>query len=143
MTLLIHAAATWFMTGLIWFVQVVHYPLYAKAGREGFAAYESSHSALTTLVVAPVMLIEALTGLGLLFQKPPEAPAWALLAGALLLAVIWGSTAFLQIPEHGILSLGFDATSHRRLVSTNWIRTAAWSARGVLVLWILSRSAAR
>lgn len=28
--LVVHAAATWFMVGLIWFVQVVHYELPPK-----------------------------------------------------------------------------------------------------------------
>lgn len=30
--LLVHAAATWAMVGLVWFVQVVHYPLFAQVG---------------------------------------------------------------------------------------------------------------
>jgi hypothetical protein len=59
--LLIHALVTWFMTGLIWFVQVVHYPLMAAVGSPGFAAYEAAHSRRTTWVVAPVMLAEAAT----------------------------------------------------------------------------------
>ena len=37
---IVHVLATWFMTGVIWFVQVVHYPLMARVGAEGFAAYE-------------------------------------------------------------------------------------------------------
>lgn len=42
--LITHAAATLWMTGLIWFVQVVHYPLFALVGSTGFAAYESAHA---------------------------------------------------------------------------------------------------
>ena len=30
--LLLHAGATFFMCGLIWFVQIVHYPLFAQVG---------------------------------------------------------------------------------------------------------------
>ena len=56
--LLVHAAATLFMTGLIWFVQVVHYPLLANVGADGFAAYAQRHSSLTTWVAGPAMLIE-------------------------------------------------------------------------------------
>ena len=36
--LLGHLAATLFMVGVIWFVQVVHYPLFAKVGATAFAA---------------------------------------------------------------------------------------------------------
>ena len=51
--LLTHLASTLFMTGVIWFVQCVHYPLFASVGEEGFRNYEERNSALTTWVVAP------------------------------------------------------------------------------------------
>ena len=41
--LLVHVVATLVMTGLIWFVQIVHYPLMAKVGRADFAEYERLH----------------------------------------------------------------------------------------------------
>lgn len=59
--ILFNAASTLMMTGVIWFVQVVHYPLFAEVGRAEFAQYEASHSGLTTLIVAPLMLVELIT----------------------------------------------------------------------------------
>jgi hypothetical protein len=56
--LLAHLAATLFMVGVIWFVQVVHYPLFSRAGSEKFAIYSEAHSRLTTYVVGPPMLVE-------------------------------------------------------------------------------------
>lgn len=53
LVLLAHAAATLFMVGLIWFVQVVHYPLFAKVGPDVFVPYAASHGNLTGLVVGP------------------------------------------------------------------------------------------
>jgi hypothetical protein len=138
--LLIHAASTLFMTGLIWFVQIVHYPLMARVGREGFAGYEQLHSSYTTLVVGPPMLAEMATALLLIGSPPQRIPATAVWLGAGLLALIWASTWLLQVPQHGILSSGFDADAHRRLVQTNWIRTALWSVRAILVLWMLKSS---
>jgi len=35
------------------------------------------------------------------------------------LAVIWLSTAFVQVPCHEVLSRSFDSDVHQRLVSTN------------------------
>lgn len=125
------------MTGLIWFVQIVHYPLFAAVGREGFAAYEAAHSRLTTLVVAPVMLIELASGAALLVTG--GVPRLAAFAGLGLLGVIWVSTALLQIPSHAALSFGFSDEAYRRLVATNWLRTAAWSLRAALVFWLLWR----
>lgn len=49
------------MTGLIRFVQIVHYPLFTKIGSRGFAQYAESHRHLTSLVVVPLMLLELLS----------------------------------------------------------------------------------
>jgi hypothetical protein len=133
---LLHAAATWYMTGLIWFVHVVHYPLFAAVGRGQFSAYEQRHTSLTTWVVAPPMLLEAATAVLVFWLRPPGVPEWQLWVGIILVAVIWLSTFLLQVPCHETLSQGFDETIHQRLVSTNWIRTTAWSLRGLLVLWM-------
>ncbi|MEQ8850473.1 MAG: hypothetical protein RIB32_01670 [Phycisphaerales bacterium] len=135
--LLAHAGATWFMAGLIWFVQVVHYPLMGAVGRDGFAAYEARHQARTTIVVAPAMLIELITGALVTIERPGDPVVIA--AGALLVGN-WFSTAAMQVPCHRRLESGFDALAHRRLVATNWARTAMWSARAVLVAWLVAGS---
>jgi hypothetical protein len=59
----LHAAATGMMIGIIWFVQVVHYPLMALVGRDGYPAYQAAHSRRTTFVVMPPMLVESATGI--------------------------------------------------------------------------------
>lgn len=132
--LLLHAAATLYMAGLIWFVQLVHYPLFGAVGREGFAAYERAHTRLTGWVVTPPMLVELATALGLVVWRPAAPLVWI---GLALVVAIWISTAVLQLPAHRRLLAGFDAGVHRRLVRSNWLRTAAWTARGALALWLL------
>lgn len=137
--LLTHVFATLFMVGLIWFVQIVHYPLYANVGREQFPEYESLHNRLTTWVVGPAMLIEMVTAVTLLKYAPNGCASFAGM-GLGLLVVIWVSTAALSVPAHDVLTAGFSAGAYRKLVHTNWIRTVAWSARGVIVLVITSRN---
>lgn len=134
---LAHLAATFFMTGLIWFVQVVHYPLFAATGKDNFSAYEQRHTAHTTWAVAPPMLVEAATAVLLFWFHPAGIATWQLSAGLALIAIIWLSTAFLQVPYHELLAKGFEPAVHDRLVRTNWIRTAAWSLRSLLVLWMV------
>ncbi|MEZ4460651.1 MAG: hypothetical protein R3E66_13165 [bacterium] len=134
--LVAHFAATCVMTGLIWFVQVVHYPLFASVGREAFAAYQAQHVRLTTYVVGPPMLIEATTGVYLVSQAAALPNQWAFWAGMVLLGVVWVATAAFSVPAHGRLEAGFDAKVHARLVWTNWVRTLAWTARVGLV-WLL------
>ena len=120
------------MVGLIWFVQVVHYPLFASVGAERFVAYEDAHRRLTSYVVGPFMAAEGVTALWIAADPPSGVSRAAAVAGLALLAVIHGSTVFLQVPLHMALSNGFDTTTARRLCRTNWIRTVGWSARGLL-----------
>jgi fatty acid desaturase len=129
--------STLFMTGLIWFVQVVHYPLFGKVGQEVFSYYENVHKTLTTAIVAPVMLIELATSIALLFLLGPFQKSF-IVGNLVLLAVIWLSTAFIQVPLHGKLSGGFDLIQHQRLVDTNWIRTISWTIRSIWLLGVLT-----
>jgi hypothetical protein len=131
-----HLAATLFMTGVIWFVQVVHYPLFSMMGRSEFSKYEERHAALTNWIVGPPMLVELATALLLFWIRPADVSTWNLSIGLALLIVIWLSTALVQVPCHNALKRGFDAAAHRRLVWTNWVRTAGWSLRGLLVCWM-------
>ena len=128
--LAVHTAATLFMTGLIWFVQVVHYPLFGQVGCAGFPTYERLHSRNTAWVVGPPMLVE----LGTAILVAMTVGGTLASSGLALVAVIWGSTWMLQVPAHTRLARGFDAATHCRLVRTNWVRTAAWSLRGVIAM---------
>ena len=138
--LLAHIAATLFMTGVIWFVQVVHYPLMALIGPETFAAYERANIAHTASVVGPVMILEALTAVLLIRRRPAKVRKSQAWLGVILLALIWGSTALAQFPAHQTLIQGFDAELLQRLTRTNWLRTMLWSARSLLVLRVGSQS---
>lgn len=135
--LLIHIAATLTMLGIIWVIQLVHYPLFAQVGEAHFQAYEQAHTRLITFVVFPPMVIELITGIMLVLNRPIGVSGWLPIAGLLLVIIIWLSTAFLQVPMHNILSTGFDAEAHRRLVQTNWIRTVCWTIRSFLVMWMV------
>jgi len=133
---LLHLGSTLFMVGVIWFVQVIHYPLLSRIAPGDVPSYEQSHTRLAFWVVAPPMLAELATGFGLLWVRPAEVSLSLAAVGVGLLVVVWVSTQCVQVPCHERLSRAFDPAIHRRLVSTNWVRTAAWSLRGLLVLWM-------
>lgn len=130
----IHLAATLFLVGLIWVVQVVHYPLFAHVGAEQFQGYWRGHTRLITWLVAPSMFAELVTGALLFAVRPPGLSLPVLVVAFGLLLVNWLSTWLVQIPLHERLGRRFDPATVRRLVLTNWVRTAAWTVRGVLVL---------
>jgi len=123
------------MTGLIWLVQVVHYPLFGAVDAAAFPAYHREHMRLITLAVGPLMLVEAAAAIAILALRVSPPPlAWT---GVALLAVVWGATMFLSVPHHDALTRGFSAATLAALVGTNWIRTVAWTARaGVSLLMV-------
>lgn len=135
---LLQLGSTFYMIGLIWFVQLVHYPLHGSVGPEHFVIYQQRHMQWTSFAVGPAMLIEAGTAVALFFAPSSVFPSWAPMLGLILLAVVWGSTALFQVPFHNQLLSQFDAQAHHSLVWSNWIRTFGWSARGILILWLTS-----
>ncbi len=147
--LLLHLLATVFMMGVIWFVQIVHYPLFDGVTAEAFTTYELRHTDATGWVVGPAMLVEVVTAVWLVVlshrnlrsdevgrRMIPRGAAWLGLGMVVLLAMI---TFLLSWPEHQALSRGFDAEAHRRLVDTNWLRTLLWTTRSGLALWMVGR----
>lgn len=131
--LVVHLVATAAMTGLIWFVQVVHYPLFAGVGDDAHPAYQREHMRRTSWVVALPMAVEGSTALVLLAVRPDGVPLWTALAGACLVGVVYGTTALVSAPAHGRLAERFDGATHRRLVASNWSRTVGWTVRACLV----------
>lgn len=135
--LVLNVVSTWYMVGLIWFVQIVHYAQFSLVGNDGFCTYHRRHTQFTTFAVGPAMLIEMATAVLLILRPHPALPSWAAWVGVGLVALLWLSTAFVQVPRHNVLSRGFDANACRVLVGTNWVRTVLWTARGLLMAWVL------
>lgn len=132
----VHLAATLMMVGVIWMVQLVHYPLFQMVGRESFVAYERSHCNRMSFVVVPVMVVELGTALGLVALTDGVVGTWAML-GLALVGLIWVTTFCVHVPCHDRLGRGFDESAWRTLVRANWIRTLAWTARAgiAFALW--------
>ncbi len=133
--LIFQLAATLALFGIIWLVQIVHYPLFSFTSEEKYREFHAAHMNLISYVVAPMMIIEAITAILLLFYPPPNSDWRLVLFGTGLIAVVWASTFFIQVPLHEKLAEGFDSNLHRSLINTNWIRTFAWTLRTALVLW--------
>ena len=134
-----HVAATWTMIGLIWFVQIVHYPLFAWVGDTAAVPYAVEHQRRTAIVVGAPMAVEGVTALWLLADPPADLGRMWPFVGCVLLAVVHASTVFLQAPQHAELARARDPRREQRLVRSNWIRTAAWTSRGAAVLVMLAQ----
>ncbi len=141
---LVQSACGLFMTGLIWFVQLVHYPLFQEAGSgASLQRYEKLHARRTGALVFPPMLLELLSALAALY--PPLRPAFVSLPLAITLAslvvLIWLSTGLVQVRLHEQLDRPLTpeqaVRTIRLLVKSNWLRTVAWTMRSALLLRLI------
>lgn len=123
------------LTGLIWTIQVVHYPSFVYLGQHGFADGYRHHLRGIIPLTGVLMTSELIAFLLWWYQSGWTAE---LSVPALCLAWIWGSTWLIHIPQHKQLSKGFDARLIRRLVNTNWGRTLAWTIRTLWLWWWVS-----
>lgn len=136
--LVVGTAAAWAMVGVIWMVQVVHYPMLARFSAVSPAVEAVDHQRRITWVVGPLMAAEGVTALILLVDRPDTMSAVGAWTAAALLGVALGSTVLFQVPLHGRLAKAHDAEAAKRLIATNWIRTVAWTARGIVLAGVLA-----
>lgn len=128
---LLHILATCWMTAVILFVQLVHYPSFRYIDPARFVAFERFHCAAISVLVVPAMVVELATGILLLLN--PNQYFWAYCLGLALIVFAWGSTFCIQTPLHQKLLRNYDPAVIARLIHSNWLRTVAWSVRmGVL-----------
>lgn len=126
----IHLAVTWMIVGLIWVVQILVYPQFLRVAAAEFKAFHFAHCFRIGLIIAPLLFVEIITSAWLLYAGQ-QSPLFVI--SVALIPVVWLCTAVFQAPIHLRLMRGFDAPLIRRLLLTNWIRTLAWTARGILV----------
>lgn len=124
----VQLASCLLMTGLIWLVQLVHYPSFHFVHPQRFQEFHLHHSSRITFIVAPLMGLELLTAILLVYEKSGSYVWWLNLLGVVL---IWACTAFLSVPLHNQLANGYDYDKVNALVVTNWPRTLIWTARSI------------
>jgi uncharacterized membrane protein len=135
---LLQLTATALMCGVIWIVQLVHYPAFAHVGRENWARFHEMHTRQITFVVMPAMCLELLLSSRVAWSSQElgdRGLRWLIFA---LVLLTWASTALVQVPLHHRLGVRHDEGQIRRLVRSNWLRTLAWTAALVATLLLLA-----
>lgn len=133
----LHFFATLLMTGVIWFVQLVHYPSFRFIDKGVGIEAAQFHQRRTGILVIPLMLVEIGTAILLMGSS------WIMLYGNYLwvnlglLFAIWGITFLRMVPLHSKLAKEMDDRVINSLISTNWIRTILWTVRAGLLLSFL------
>lgn len=127
----IQYAASLILLGLIWVIQLVHYPSFRFVDSNDFVEFERKHSSSITIIVMPLMVTELITGIWLIGAK-----SILLYLNLASIILIWLSTFFISVPCHQKLSAGKDLDVINRLVSTNWIRTILWTFKFGILFWL-------
>lgn len=141
-SLLLNLVSAAVLTGLVWTVQVVHYPAFADVDEDAFPAFHAAHGRRMAVLVGPPWALEGVTSIALVAAPPagvgPTLPWVGLAIAAVPVVVTFGWS----VPAHGRLARGFDGAVHARLVRTNWWRTLGWTAHaavaGLMVVRALS-----
>lgn len=109
---------------LIWLVQLIIYPSFRYYSPAELAIWHPKYTGLITLVVGPLMLAQV----GLIGWELLSRFSIFGLLSALLVGLMWLSTAGQAVPLHNAIAAG-DASSEtlNRLVAVNWIRTVGWT----------------
>lgn len=136
-TLLIAFLFTAFNTGLIWTIQLVHYPGFLHIGKSSHHAYHDFHMKAITPLVGTSMLVELAASVALLFFANQLTSNVLLWISLILLGGIWLHTALIAVPLHGKLSANFTLETANQLVATNWWRTLMWSLRAGILTYLI------
>ena len=129
--LLGHLIFTSIMTGVIWVIQIVHYPSFHFIEKELYTAFQKFHMNKISIIVMPIMLAELITGIMLFLDKSFKSPF--LIISIIILVLIWLITGVFFTKAHNELIAGYQELVVNQLVAMNWIRTLLWTLRLLLL----------
>lgn len=137
---IITLALTLYMSGMIWSMQILEYPLFALVGQQEFPAYHRRHNrGLPFLVILP-SLGAFISAVVLIFTRPAHHPLWASIVITVLDALIIIATVAREAPLHAQLDReGYSPVLIRQLVLGNWIRTLLWTINAILLLMLTAQ----
>ena len=130
---LLHIFSCLFLCGLIWVIQIVHYPSFDYISEEKFVFFQQFHVKSISKIVLPMMLVELITGLILLIKNMHV----LMIINLCLLFLTWGLTLFLSMPLHKKLLKGYNKKPINKLIITNWPRTFLWTLRGLILCFFI------
>ena len=136
--LLFYTVLICYNLGIVWFVQIVVYPLFAQVGEQEYVTYHKFYTSQISLPVIVPGFASFLLPVTLLFLRPESVPLWvaaANVACGLLSLVV---TVALEIPRHARLENGGkQPTVIQELIQYNWPRTLGITGSACLTLAML------
>jgi hypothetical protein len=126
----IHLLATAILTGAIWVIQLIHYPVFNYIDKNCFKLFMKFHVRGILIFVLPFMLIEMISGTYLFIIGHNSI---LFLFSLVILYLIWISTVLIFSNYHKKLQHDKDNDIINKLVKYNWLRTIGWTVRLILI----------
>ena len=128
----VHFLSTSLMVGIIWVIQLLHYPTFHFIKQSDYVEFQHFHMQRISFIVVPVMIIELLSGFMLVYYFRSN----LLILCLIILLVIWLITFVFFTKLHQSLLGGYDKIIVKKLVQINWSRTVLWSLRLIILIYI-------
>ncbi|MBS1969550.1 MAG: hypothetical protein JSU04_04560 [Bdellovibrionales bacterium] len=131
-SLLLHSASAFYMTGVIWFAQVIQYPLLRLVDKDRYKEYYDIHLSRIVRIVLPVIVLQLATAAYLFFDA--HYPLW--FSGALLTYSIFNFcyTAYISVSIYREMAFAYSDELIERLLGHNWVRTIVWTMHSLTIL---------
>ena len=128
----VHFLSTSLMVGIIWVIQLLHYPTFHFIKESDYVEFQHFHMQRISFIVVPVMILELLSAFILVYYIPSNLLTLCLI----ILLVIWLITFVFFTKLHQSLLDGYDKKIVDKLVRINWSRTVLWSLRLIILIYI-------
>lgn len=129
--LFFHFFLTFFMTGIIWLIQLIHYPSFSFIDKNMYSKFQTFHMNRISFLVGPIMILELLSGFYLLLFFYSESNFFVI--NFILNILILTMTIIVFGTIHKKLIEGFKFSLFAKLISMNWIRTILWSMKSIFI----------
>lgn len=143
MTLLIfHGLFSFGFLGLIWVIQIVHYPFFRLIDPSRWSVAHRFHQQKMGCIVLPLFIGELVTACWVAFATWHRSPVLNGVNIALICA-IWAQTFGVMVPLHRKLLIASNTVLIHQLIAWNWFRTIAWTIRACIAgLFLLTYGSA-
>ena len=130
----IHLVSTSFMVGVIWIVQLVHYPTFLFIDEQKSNDFQKFHMSRISYIVMPAMTTELFSGIYIYKYSNMAIDSNLFLLSLTILIINWIITALVFVKMHNKLLINYKIEIISLLVKWNWLRTLLWSVRLILLL---------
>ena len=131
---MIHLVSTSFMVGVIWIVQLVHYPTFLFIDEQKSNDFQKFHMSRISYIVMPAMTTELFSGIYIFIYSNMAIDSNLFLLALTILIINWIITALVFVKMHNKLLINYKIEIISLLVKWNWLRTLLWSVRLILLL---------